>query len=178
MIWYDIVKFLHVAAAVAWVGGGAVLVFQGLRAGRAKDHAALVLVVKQTVMLANIWFVPTAGATVLFGAVATTLGGTWGEAWVILGLIGFAVTFVTGHFLLQPTAAAIDVAEKDGRPDAVIANAKRLMALAKFDYLMLFTVVADMVLKPGWSDFWVLGAMACVVAAGFVLFVLPVLRNS
>lgn len=105
------------------------------------------------------------------------MGGTWGEAWIILGLIGFVVTFVTGHFLLEPTAKAIETAEKDGNPEAVLANANRLIALAKFDYLMLFTVIADMVFKPGWSDFWVLGAMACVVAAGFVLFVLPVLRD-
>lgn len=84
---------------------------------------------------------------------------------------------MTGHFLLEPTAKAIETAEKDGNPEAVLANANRLIALAKFDYLMLFTVIADMVFKPGWSDFWVLGAMACVVAAGFVLFVLPVLRD-
>jgi len=37
MDWYSIFKFLHVASAVCWVGGGVILMYQGLLAGRAKD---------------------------------------------------------------------------------------------------------------------------------------------
>src|SRR4051812_38664944 len=99
--WYSIFKFLHVAAAVCWVGGGVILMYQGLLAERAKDTEAQMVVVKQTAALAMTWFIPSSLATVVLGIIVATLGGQWGQAWVILGLLGFAATFSTGNFVIR-----------------------------------------------------------------------------
>jgi uncharacterized membrane protein len=176
MDWYAIFKFLHVAAAVCWVGGGVVLMFQGLVAARASDRAAQMIVVKQTAGLANNWFIPASMATLIFGIVTATLGNSWGDAWVILGLAGFAATFCTGFFGIRPLADRIAKAEADGK-DGGDYGAKMLQ-IAKFDYVMLFTVIADMVLKPQWSDVVLLVVMAVVLVVGAVLFLLPGLRPA
>lgn len=176
MDWYAILKFLHVTTAVCWVGGGVVLMYQGLIAGRRKDDDAQMVVVSQTAGLALNWFIPASLATVIFGAATATLGGMWGDAWVILGLLGFAATFVTGNFVIRPTADAIAAAEKAGRRAEALAGGKKLLAVAKFDYVMLFTVIADMVFKPQWSDTVLLIVMAVVLVAGVALFLLPALR--
>ena len=52
MDWYSIFKFLHVVSAVCWVGGGVILMYQGVLAGRANDTDAQMVVVKQTAALA------------------------------------------------------------------------------------------------------------------------------
>jgi len=178
MDWYSIFKFLHVAAAVCWVGGGVILMFLGVLATRAKDDAAQMTVIKQTASLATNWFIPASMSTLIFGIVTAALGGLWGDAWVILGLLGFAATFSTGFFVIRPSADAIAAAESAGRRDVALANAGRMMQVAKFDYVMLFTVIADMVLKPQWSDVVLLVIMAVVLAAGFAVFLLPALQQK
>jgi len=176
MDWYSIFKFLHVAAAVCWVGGGVVLMFLGVLAGRAKDEDAQMVVVKQTASLAMAWFIPASLATVVFGLIVATLGGLWSEAWVILGLLGFAATFSTGNFIIKPTADAVAKHETEGKRELAVAQGRKLLTVAKFDYVMLFTVIADMVLKPAWSDVVLLAVMALVLIAGAALFLVPALR--
>jgi uncharacterized membrane protein len=176
MDWYAIFKFLHVVAAVCWVGGGVVLMFQGLVAARANDTSAQMVVVKQTAGLTNNWFIPASMATLIFGAITATLGGNWSEAWVVLGLAGFAATFCTGFFGIRPLAESIAKAESEGRNAGDYGG--KMLQIAKFDYVMLFTVIADMVLKPQWSDLVTIGIMAVVLAVGAVLFLLPGLRPA
>jgi uncharacterized membrane protein len=178
MDWYAIFKFLHVAAAICWVGGGVVLMFLAVLATRAKDENAQMTVIKQTAGLAMNWFIPASMGTLIFGIVTATLGGMWGDAWVILGLLGFAATFSTGNFIIRPAADAIAAAETGGKRDVALANARKLLQVAKFDYVMLFTVIADMVFKPQWSDVVLLVIMAAVLAAGFAVFLLPALQQK
>jgi uncharacterized membrane protein len=178
MDWYSIFKFLHVAAAVCWVGGGVVLMYLAVLAGRAKDDNAQMTVVKQTASLAMAWFIPASMGTLIFGIITATIGNAWSDAWVILGLLGFAATFTTGNFVIRPTADAIAKYEGEGKRDMALAEGKRLMQVAKFDYVMLFTVIADMVLKPQWSDIVLLVIMAVVLAAGAAVFLLPALQQK
>jgi uncharacterized membrane protein len=176
MDWYAIFKFLHVVAAVCWVGGGAVLMYAGLLAGRARDDDRQMSIIKVTASLAMVWFIPASLGTVILGAITATLGNSWADAWVIIGLVGFAATFVTGNFFIRPTADAIAAAEAAGKRDVAMVNGKRLLQIAKFDYVMLFAVIADMVLKPQWSDTVLLGIIAVVLIVGAVVYLLPGLR--
>ena len=178
MDWYSIFKFLHVSAAICWVGGGAVLMFLGIVATRAKDETGQMTVIKQTAGLATNWFIPTSMGTLILGAITATVGGIWGDAWVILGLLGFAATFSTGFFIIRPAADAIAAAETAGKREVALANAGKLLQVSRFDFVMLFTVIADMVLKPQWSDVALLVIMALVLAAGFAVFLLPALQQK
>lgn len=173
---YDIVKYLHVVAAVCWVGGGAVLMYLAALAARAKDDAGQMAVMGQMNSLAMIWFIPASLSTVIFGAIATTVNGYWGHAWIILGLIGFAATFVTGNFFIKPTGEKIGKFAAAGNMTAALGAGKKLLTIAKFDYVMLFVVIFDMVFKPEWSDIWELAVMAIVLVIGAVLFLIPGLR--
>ena len=53
--------------------------------------------------------------TLLFGLVSVLLGSLWGEAWVILGLVGALASFVGGHFFLRPMGEAAARLIADGR---------------------------------------------------------------
>ena len=50
--------------------------------------------------------------------------------------------------------------------------------LAKFDIVLLYTAVADMVLKPGLADRLALLIMALVVAGAAFLFLRPLRRSA
>jgi len=74
----------------------------------------------------------------------------WGKFWVVVGLIGYAMTMFTGMAILSPQAKRItELAESKG-PTApeTLAAIRRIMLVARFDIAVLLVVVADMVTKP------------------------------
>ena len=178
MDFYSIFKLLHVLCAIAWVGGGLTLLASGILASRAADNAALFGGLDIMNRLGKSWFVPASLLTVVFGAVTATFGGMWGQLWVIVGLAGFASTFLTGLLLLEPTGRKIGAMLDAGQTDDAIAAGKRLMTISKFDYTVMLMVIADMVLKPNFSDVFVVAAMAVVVAGGAALFLRPLLGRT
>ena len=167
---YTVFKFLHVLTALAWVGGGLTLLAASMLAERAEGETALFKMLDIMNLLGKTWFVPASFLTVVFGAIAATFGGLWGDFWVLLGLAGFASTFFTGLLVIEPTGRKLASLVASGRTDAALAAGRQMMRIARFDYTVMFVVVLDMVFKPGWTDFVVIAIMALIIAAGAIAF--------
>jgi hypothetical protein len=142
-----------------------------------RDHgpAEAIRAAQSTGPLAVRWFLPASGLTLVFGIVTTFLGNLWGEAWVILGLMGFAATFLTGHFVLRVKSIRMGELMKQGREDEAVAEGLALLRVGKFDYTVILLVVAAMVLKPVWTDFVTIGAFAAILVAvaAYIVFIEP-----
>jgi hypothetical protein len=69
---------------------------------------------------------------------------------VILGLVGWGATFVTGNFFLGPQSKKLDAALDAKGPDdpETAALMSRILTVARVDILVLTLVVVDMVIKP------------------------------
>lgn len=167
---YTVFKFLHVLTALAWVGGGLTLIAASMLAQRAEGPSALFKSLDTMNLLGKTWFIPSALLTVVFGAIAATFGGLWGEFWVVLGLAGFASTFVTGVLVIEPTGRKLASLVAAGQADSALAAGKRMMQIARFDYTVMLVIVLDMVFKPGWTDFVTIAVMALIIAAGAIAF--------
>jgi hypothetical protein len=78
---------------------------------------------------------------------------TWNfsDAWILLGLLGYAATFVTGAFFLGPEAGKLGriVDERPADDPEVRARMHRIFVISRIDLVVLILVVADMVFKPG-----------------------------
>jgi uncharacterized membrane protein len=147
---YTVLKTVHILAVVMWVGGGALITTLIARARRASDNATLVGLIRQLQ-----WVGPRIFASSSLIALGT---GIWlvlnadldWDLWVILGLVGWAATFVTGNFFLRPAGEKLGAALADRGPED--AEAQRYMArilnVARVDQLVLALVVVDMVIKP------------------------------
>jgi uncharacterized membrane protein len=177
--WYTLFKFLHVAAAIIWIGSGFGLVVLGIAARRSPDRDAYLRVIQQVIFLAPRLFVPSSLAALVFGVLAAWMWGL-GWLWIWIGIIGFAATFSTGNFLIRPRADKIGaMMASQGYSDAAATElGEEVLAIAKFDYLMLFVVVADMVFKPGWSEWPFLLVMILVLLGGATAFLMPVIRKE
>jgi uncharacterized membrane protein len=178
MTTYIIIKYLHILFAIGWLGGGFCMVLLGVAASRARNDGELVRVMAQTAWLAKRVFVPFSLLALIAGLVMAWFGGMWGEAWIILGLVGFAATAGTGAAVLTPKAEKVAgiVVREGPSPDAV-RIAREMLGIARFDITMLAVVVADMVLKPGFDDYAVLTGMAVVLVAAAAYFLMP-LRSA
>ena len=177
---YTAFKFLHVAFAIAWLGGGLTMVILGVLAERARDEARLRTVVEQVVLAAHRVFIPSTGLVLLFGLLMVWTGGYgWGEAWIVLGFLGILVTGGLGALLLTPLAERVArLGATPGQGPEAAAAAHRLIAVAKFDMTMLFSIVLVMVAKPSWGDWPLLAALAAIVALAALAFLRPERRAA
>ena len=168
---YDLLLFLHIAAAIIWIGAGFLLHLLAFRAERADDPNALMAALRDMGALGNTLFVPASLATFAFGLGMVLVGGwAFSDLWIVLGLAGYLATFAIGFFILKPRGEAIgEIIARDGgiSPEA-IAKGRQLAAIGRIDAVLLFLVVAVMVLKPTVDDVAVLAVLAAVLTTGIV----------
>eukprot|EP01036_Dinobryon_divergens_P040040 gene40040-52875_t len=74
MDWYLAFKFLHVAAAVIWIGGAFIMIMFGVKAERSSNDAELVGAVRQIAWAAERIYVPSSMATLVFGLILLLIG--------------------------------------------------------------------------------------------------------
>ena len=149
--WYSLFKAVHVLGAVIWVGGGVSIMIHAIRGQRAYKPEDIVTVAKQAAFMGEKVFAPVGLITFLMGiAMMINTSWGWGHFWIVVGLIGYASTFIVGIGILSPLAKKIDEsAEKNGptHPET-IALIERILLIARFDVAVLLLVVLDMVTKP------------------------------
>jgi uncharacterized membrane protein len=179
MDWYLAAKLLHVVFAIIWLGGGMCLLILAVMAERTRNDAELVRIVQNVIWMSQMVFIPTALLTVLFGVVAVYLGRSFTELWVLAGLAGFAWTFLIGVAVIKPRAERL-VARiaKEGVTPSTVDDARQMIQIAKFDFVLLFLIVALMVLKPTAGDVGILTVMAAIVALAAFLFYRPQRRTG
>lgn len=163
---YDIIKFLHVAASILWLGGAFSLVLLGILADRAGDAARLRSTMQQVGIVAPRVFVPGTVAVLVLGLLLVWTGGLAWEAWNLLALLGILVTGGLGAFVLSPLAEKANRHFAEGREGEGVRDSRRCLALARLDLAMLFAIVFLMVVKPGWTDWPALLVAALAVGLG------------
>jgi uncharacterized membrane protein len=172
---YELLLFLHVAAAIIWLGAAMVTQFFAFRAERLRDPAEVYRVASDAEWLTLRLFVPASLAVLLFG-IGLVLDGPWSfeQLWITLGLAGYAFSFFLGILFLGPESGRIaKLVEAHGlEHEEVLARIRRILAFSRFELAVLFTVVLDMTLKPSADNigFWALAAAILVCGAGFALW--------
>jgi Predicted integral membrane protein (DUF2269) len=152
--WFALFKWIHVSVAVFWVGGGILLTVLGLKAEASDDPNEVVMLARWAAWVGERVFAPAGGVVLAMGIAMLVHGGdpiiAWGKFWVIVGLVGYALTMFTGIRILSPQAARIAELSEEKGPTApeTLAAISRILVIARFDVAVLLVVVADMVTKP------------------------------
>jgi hypothetical protein len=180
---YELLLTLHIVGAILWIGCGFLLLTLNIRADRAGDDDALGLLSKSTEDLGPKLFIP-ASLGVLLTGIGMTIDGPWSldYLWIVMGLAGYAATFVTGAFFLAPRGEAVGKAfrEQGGFTPETRLEMRRILWLARIDYIVLFLTIVTMALKPTGDDVGLLAAMAVVLVGGaaYVLMRMRALDTS
>jgi uncharacterized membrane protein len=149
--WYAFFKLVHVTGAVLWVGGGLSLTILALWAERKQDPAEMAMLARQAAFIGERVFAPVGLLVLLAGiAMVINLHWGWGTSWIVIGLVGYAITFLTGLLVLGPQAKRIgQLIETVGAEAAETQAAiERILLIARVDEGVLLLVVAAMILKP------------------------------
>jgi uncharacterized membrane protein len=150
--WFAVFKLIHVSVAVFWVGGGLVLTTLALWAQTKDDPEELATVARQAAFVGEKLFAP-AGLVVLAMGITMVINSSeigFSTTWVIVGLVGYALTFTTGVAFLSPRAKRIAVLleTKGAAAPETQAAIREILLIARIDVGVLLLVVADMLMKP------------------------------
>jgi uncharacterized membrane protein len=173
MTWYTFFKSLHVAAAAIWFGGALMIQAFAFRIIRTNDARRMADFAKDSEVVGMRVFIP-ATWVLLLAAVGLMLNAdlSWGQNWIVLGLIAWAVSFAVGAGFLGPEGGRIaKIIERDG-PESPAAQARirRILLISRCELVVLLTVIVNMVVKPVGNAGWFWGLIvAMVVGVGAVI---------
>jgi uncharacterized membrane protein len=150
--WFGLFKWIHVSVAVFWVGGGLTLTALALWAETKDDPEEMATLARQASFVGEKLFAP-AGLLVLAMGITMVINSpefSFNQTWVIIGLVGYALTFTTGIGFLAPRAKriAILLETKGAAAPETQAAIKQILLISRIDVGVLLIVVADMLMKP------------------------------
>jgi hypothetical protein len=96
-----------------------------------------------------------ASITVIVFAIALVAyapGWNFTDTWILLALVGYGLTLVTGVGFLGPESGRLGKLAAGGHTPAepdIQRRIRRLVMISRIDLVVLVLVVADMVFKPG-----------------------------
>ncbi len=180
MSYYGVLLFLHITAAVIWLGSGLFVQAIIFRAESVGDKLLLRQFSGHSGWMAQRIFIP-ASLSVLVLGILLTIDGPWGfgDLWIVLALIGYAASFLTGIGFIEPEGKRIHAAIEQHGPDSAEAafHVRRINVVSRMELAILYLVVWTMALKPSGEDTAALVVAGVVLAAALVWGV-PKLRGS
>lgn len=148
---YNTLKFLHIAAVIAWVGGGFVLGILNARLGLSGDRAAIEVMSRQSLFFLDRIARPLVAVVLVAGIAMAAIGhippGSFWLWWGLAGIAGFVVLGIvlSGRAVRELAVLAPTTTEDDPR---VRALRRRLRLMGISIGLLMLSVVWAMVFKP------------------------------
>jgi uncharacterized membrane protein len=149
--WYEFWLFLHIAAAMVWIGGGFAIQVFGVLTKRAGDPAKSVFFARNVATTVLNVFLPAAVVVFISGVGLTENGNwDWGEPFIVYGLVALAaVSLVAFGYLARTMRAAADQLDAEGPSPALGLRLRNLVWLSRGLLAVLVTIVFMMVFKLG-----------------------------
>jgi uncharacterized membrane protein len=148
---YQWLVFLHVLAAMVWVGGLAALTASGASALRSGEPEAVARFVGTLRVIGPRALAPASALVLVIGVwlVLDSDAWTFGQAWIWLALALLAAAVLAGILLLSRAALAAERAVAAGDHAAATGQLRRWLWGVGLILLLLVVATWDMVFKPG-----------------------------
>jgi len=147
---FEWLKWIHVLAAIVWLGGALITQLYVLRLKNA-EPAHRIGFARDLLFAGQRIYVPAASVALVFGVWMVLDRPAWAfeQTWIIIGIVGLLVAagIATGYIIPQ-TRKAIGHMEAGQGPQAG-AIVKKVGVAARIGTLVLLVVLWDMVFKPG-----------------------------
>lgn len=173
MTWYEFLLFFHIAMAAVWVGGATMIQLFALRALRAQSPQRMADLAGDVEWIGSRILTTAAGLAFVSGVLIVIDSDFYGfgDDWITIGLMLFAVTFVAGAAFFGPESGRIKklIQAEGAGSSEVQARIRRILALSRADLMLLFLLIFDMAVKPAWDDAWLWIAVAFFAALGGLL---------
>ncbi|HEX6983195.1 MAG TPA: DUF2269 family protein [Balneolaceae bacterium] len=147
---YFLFKFIHIAAAIIWIGSVFTLGMLNIALARKRDRPGLAAIARQSEFFGRAVIGPSAITTLIAGIVLSAFFGFGAPFWIIWGLAVILITGYLGSNVTQKVGIKLaEVAASDDADDSKLqVLQRRLTILTSINLLLLFSAVWVMVFKP------------------------------
>ena len=149
---YELLKTIHVLAAIAWVGGVIISHVHGAWVDRRNRPEDFRHFVDLQAWLGQRYFMPLS-ITVIAAGIALVIESGWNftDAWIVIGIVLWVISVAVGAGFLGPQSIKIQKGlESGGPPDTALQQViDKVKFASRVDLVVLILVVVDMVIKPG-----------------------------
>ena len=176
MTWYEFLLFVHISAAVIWLGGAFAFQMYAAVVRRGGDPEEIARFAGRAGFLSERMFVP-ASLVVILAGIGMMIDGNWdwGQLWVIFALVTFAASFVVGLFVISPMVKRIPaVGPTTPAGQALI---ERVFTILRIDLSFMYAIIFAMVVKPSSDDGWTIAIAVVVLVVLTAVFLAP-LRSA
>jgi len=148
---FKVLLFVHILAAVAWIGGGIMITLMGERAKRARDEGEMVKVALNAEFWALRFFIPMSLVLLACGIGMVSVGHVGFKPFVVVGLVGWVVSFAIGAGYLGPQSAKLHgmLAGDGSVTTTAVEQVNRIIWVARADLVILVVIIASMAIQPG-----------------------------
>jgi uncharacterized membrane protein len=174
--WYEFLLFVHITAAVIWLGGAFTFQMYGAVVRHGGDADEIARFAGRAGMLGERMFVPASLVVVLAG-IGLIINGNWewGQLWVLFALVTFAASFFTGLLVIAPMAKRLPAVGPTTPAGQLLIE--RLFTILRIDLVFMYAIIFAMVVKPTSDDGWTIAIVAAVLVVLTALFLAP-LRST
>lgn len=148
---YDVLVFVHVLAAIAWVGGAAFSQLLAIRAERSTDPADLPRLGHSLEYFGLRYFMPVSIVLFVAGLIMTAQRWGFDQAWISISMLLWFGSVLAGALYLGPKSKRVaELFEAEGpTSDAARSLMRRLFLVSRLELVSFAIIVALMVFKPG-----------------------------
>ena len=151
MIWYELWLFVHITAAIVWLGGALAAQVFAVLAKRSGDPARTMAFGRDISFIGLRIFLPSSIVVFISGVLVTDDGNwEWGEPFIVFGIVAWAVVSLAafGYVLREMGKIGARMAAEGPSP-ALVGRINGLVLIARVLILVLFVIVFMMVVRPG-----------------------------
>lgn len=169
---YHALEFVHVMAAIAWMGGGLCFSVFGTILENRRDSRSLLALMRLLGTHGHSFFMPAALLTLVSGIGLFSISAMDWSAWSIFAILLVGLAFGVCSNIMKTAADRVVYLMDVGRDAHALTEARGLLRQARFECATMAAIVALMVMKPAWNDLAILAGIGVLLAVAAVAFLL------
>jgi uncharacterized membrane protein len=148
---YEALKYIHILAAMVWVGGAFFTQMLAIKVTRSGDTADLARTGRDLAIVGGRVF-PLASIILLIAGILLVLQRwSFSQAWIAIALVLWLASLLAGVLYLGPQSAKVGELFAAEGPDSPAARARlaRVFLISRLELVSFAVIVFLMVFKPG-----------------------------
>jgi uncharacterized membrane protein len=148
---YDLLKYIHILAAIVWVGGAFIIQMLAIQASRSKDPTDLPRLGRDVGIVGGRVFPIASVILLVAGAYLVTQRWSFGQAWVTISLVLWLASLLSGALYLGPRSTKVGELFAAEGPTSVAGRAlmAQIFLISRLELVSFAVIVFLMVFKPG-----------------------------
>ena len=147
---YELVKYVHILCAVAWVGGAFYAQLLAIQVSRSSDPADLPKLGRHIEFLGTRVFLPASILLFIAGLIMVTQRWAFQQTWITMAIILWLVSALVGSMYLGPKSKRVAQLFDAEGPTSAAGRAllARLFLVSRLELGSFLVIIALMVFKP------------------------------